>query len=501
MKRSSGILLHITSLPSPYGIGTLGKEARAFADFLKQAGQAYWQMLPVGQTGYGDSPYQPFSTFAGNPYLIDLDTLVEDGLLVAAELEAVDWGGDARRVDYGRIYEHRFSLLKKAFFRAQARDCSEAEAFFHENAAWLNDYALFMAVKEQFSMRAFSTWDDDIRLREPAAMARYQEQLKEQTRFYAFVQYLFFKQWRAFRAYVNGLGIKLIGDLPIYVSPDSADVWANPSCFQLDENGIPTSVAGVPPDYFSSTGQLWGNPLYDWKYHKNTRYQWWIERVAAAAELFDTLRIDHFRGFESYWSVPYGEETAQRGKWEKGPGLDLIHALNEALPHLSIIAEDLGVMTDEVRALLRDAGFPGMKVLQFAFDSGEKNDYLPHNYVENSVCYTGTHDNNTLMGWLDEASESDRAFIKEYLGLNAEEGWHWGVIRGALSSVARLFVAPMQDYLGLGASCRMNRPSTLGGNWEWRLLPGECTAALAVKIRRCTQIYGRLCAEEAGEDH
>ncbi len=500
MKRSSGILLHITSLPSPYGIGTLGKEARAFADFLKKAGQTYWQMLPVGQTGYGDSPYQPFSTFAGNPYLIDLDTLVEDGLLEAAELEAVDWGGDARRVDYGRIYEHRFSLLKKAFSRAQARDFSEAEAFFHENAAWLNDYALFMAVKEQFSMRAFSTWDDDIRLREPAAMARYQQELSEQTRFYAFVQYLFFKQWRAFRAYVNGLGIKLIGDLPIYVSPDSADVWANPACFQLDKNGFPTSVAGVPPDYFSSTGQLWGNPLYDWAYHKNTRYQWWIERVAAAAELFDTLRIDHFRGFESYWSVPYGDETAERGNWEKGPGLDLIHALNEALPNLSIIAEDLGVMTDEVRALLSDAGFPGMKVLQFAFDSGEKNDYLPHNYVENCVCYTGTHDNNTLMGWLDEASESDRAFIKEYLGLNAEEGWHWGVIRGGLSSVARLFVAPMQDYLGLGANCRMNRPSTLGGNWEWRLLPGECTDALAAKIRRHTEIYGRLCERETGEN-
>ncbi len=492
MKRASGILMHISSLPSPYGIGALGKEARAFADFLKRAGQGYWQILPVGQTGYGDSPYQSFSTFAGNPYFIDLDALAEEGLLTEAELNGVNWGSDPRHVDYGTVYEHRFQVLENAFLRAKERDCLEAEAFYESNAPWLYDYALFMALKEHFSMRAWFTWEDDIRLRRPEAMARYGALLGERVRFYSYLQYLFFKQWKAFRAYVNGLNIKLIGDLPIYVSPDSADVWANPACFQLDENGFPSAVAGVPPDYFSSTGQLWGNPLYAWDYHKETGYAWWLDRIFSAAGLFDMLRIDHFRGFESYWSVPYGETTAQIGVWEKGPGRGLIDAIKTRFSALPILAEDLGLMTDEVRALLSASGYPGMKVLQFAFDSGEKNDYLPHNYVKNCVCYTGTHDNTTLRAWLDAASEHDRAFARDYLGLNEREGFLWGVLRGGLSSVADLFMAQMQDYLALGADCRMNEPSTLGGNWTWRMLPSEQSDGLAQKIRAATELYGRL---------
>lgn len=492
MERSSGILLHISSLPSPYGIGTLGKEARSFADFLKAAGQRYWQMLPVGQTGYGDSPYQPFSTFAGNPYFIDLDALKEEGLLTEEELCAASWGDDPQRVDYGRIYELRFEVLRLAFERASKGDFTQAEAFFKENAFWLDDYALFMAVKARFSMRAWYEWDDDIRLRRPEAMARYKALLREETRFYSYLQYLFFKQWRAFRAYVNGLGINLIGDLPIYVSPDSADVWAGPAYFLLDENRFPSAVAGVPPDYFSATGQLWGNPLYAWDYHGQTGYAWWKQRVAAAAELFDALRIDHFRGFESYWSIPYGDATAERGAWEKGPGLHLINALKEAFPRLPIIAEDLGVLTDGVRELLAASGYPGMKVLQFAFGAGDQNDYLPHTYGRNSVCYTGTHDNDTLAGWLETASEHELAHMNAYLGLNDEEGPAWGVLRGGLSSVASLFIAPMQDYLGLCTNCRMNRPSTLGSNWAWRLERGACTGELAQRIRRLTALYGRL---------
>lgn len=491
MKRSCGILLHISSLPSAYGIGTLGKEARAFAGFLKAAGQGYWQVLPVGQTGYGNSPYQSFSTFAGNPYFIDLDELAEEGLLTREELDGEAWSENPRAVDYGRVFERRFSVLRKAFERAKIRGLSEAEAFFEQNKAWLYDYALFMALKAHHNMRAYTDWEDDIRLRMPGAVSRYRALLSDEIRFYAYLQYLFFKQWKAFRAYVNGLGIKLIGDLPIYVSPDSADVWANPACFKLDENTRPTAVAGVPPDYFSATGQLWGNPLYEWAHHEKTGYAWWLERIRAAAELFDALRIDHFRGFESYWSVPYGETTAVRGTWETGPGMAFISAVKARFPNLPVIAEDLGIMTDGVRELLGASGFPGIKVLQFAFDSAEENVHLPHTYPRNCLCCTGTHDNDTLAGWLAAASEFDRAFAAEYLGLNEKEGFLWGILRGGLSSAADLFIAPMQDYLGLGTDCRMNLPATPSGNWEWRLLDGECTDLLAQKLCRAAKLYGR----------
>ena len=484
--------MHISSLPSKYGIGTLGREAYAFADFLKSAGQRYWQMLPVGQTGYGDSPYQSFSIYAGNPYFIDLDMLVEDGLLTHDELSCRDWGGDPRFVDYGAVYASRFSVLHTAFERGRARYASRLSKFIGGNA-WVRDYALFMALKKHFGMAPWQDWpDEDIRLRRPGAMERYTELLHDDIEFYEFLQLLFYTQWDEFKSYVAGLGIKLIGDLPIYVAMDSADAWAQRENFLLDRDGRPEFVSGVPPDYFSSTGQLWGNPLYDWGYMQNTGYDWWLKRIEAASRIFDVIRIDHFRGLESYWRVPYGSVNAVNGEWVKGPGMDFVNAVKGRFPGISIIAEDLGFLTDDVRALLKASGFPGMKVLQFAFDSREPSDYLPHTYSPNCVCYTGTHDNTTAAGWFSEAAPEDVDHAIEYLGLNDWEGYEWGMIRGGMGSTAELFVAQMQDYLGHGSKCRMNIPGTVGGNWCWRLLEGECGAALAQKIAKKTYMYGRL---------
>lgn len=491
MKRSCGILLPVSALPSPYGIGSLGKAAYEFIDFLEEAGQSYWQMLPVGPTSYGDSPYQSFSTYAGNPYFIDLDMLCEDGLLTQEEIEAVDWGEDAGRVDYAKIYEHRFGLLEAATRRGFDRDCEQVEAFSCENP-WLADYAMFMALKRHFGMRAWTQWEDeDIRLRCPEAMERYRRELAPDIRLFTYIQYLFFQQWEKMRAYAKEKGIGIIGDLPIYVAMDSADVWANPECFQLDEKNLPVEVAGVPPDYFSEDGQLWGNPLYDWEAMQQDGYGWWIRRIGGAARLFDVLRIDHFRGLESYWAVPAEEETAKNGRWVKGPGMALVGVLTSWFPQVQFIAEDLGFLTPEVRALLAESGLPGMKVLEFAFDSREPSNYLPHTYDANCVCYAGTHDNTTIAAWEKEAAPEDVAFAREYLGLNEEEGFCKGVLRGGLSSVAQLFVAQMQDYLELGAEARMNAPGILGGNWQWRLREGQLTEALTKEIARAAQIYGR----------
>ncbi len=490
--RKSGILLHITSLPSPHGIGTMGREAFAFAEFLHAARQRYWQMLPLGPTGFGDSPYQSFSSFAGNPYLIDLTLLTEDGLLSPGEADAADWGNDARRVDYNAIFRHRYALLRRAYRRGYARDAAQVDAFMRENAHWLPDYALFMALKAHFSMRAWMEWEDaDIRLRKPEALVRYRELLFDDIQFHAYVQYLFFSQWAALKAYCGALNISLIGDLPIYVALDSADVWARPENYLLDEARRPAYVAGVPPDYFSATGQLWGNPIYDWAHMREDGYAWWMRRIEASAGLFDVLRIDHFRGLESYWRVPYGNETAQNGEWVRGPGPGFVQTLKGNFPNLPIIAEDLGFLTEDVHALLKSAGYPGMRVLQFAFDSREESRYLPHTYEPHCVCYTGTHDNNTAAGWMHDGDPEAVGYADEYLGLNAQEGLHWGIIRGGMSSVAELFIAQMQDYLGLGAQARMNTPSTLGGNWQWRMLPGEADAALSEKIARYTKMYGR----------
>ena len=492
MKRSSGILMPISSLPSPHGIGTLGAEARKFVDFLADAGQSWWQILPVSPTSYGDSPYQSFSAYAGNPYFIDLDLLCEDGLLTPEEVNAVNWGTDPTKVDYSAIYNGRFPLLRLAMTRGWERDADKVKAFSDKNVAWLPDYALFMALKRHFGMLSWTDWpDEDIRLRRPEAVEHYQKELDEDIRLFTYIQYLFFRQWEALRAYAHKKGIGIIGDLPIYVAMDSADVWADPRAFQLDERNVPAEVAGVPPDYFTADGQLWGNPLYDWDAMKADGYSWWVRRIAGASRLYDILRIDHFRGLESYWAVPYGETTAKIGRWVKGPGMDLIGVLTEKFPNIQFIAEDLGYLTPEVRQLLADSGLPGMKILQFAFDSREAANYLPHTYPRHCVCYAGTHDNSTLMGWKNDAAPDDIATAREYLGLNEEEGFHWGILRGGQSSVADLFVAQMQDYLGLGSEARMNTPGILGGNWQWRMLPGQITEDLTKRIARMTSLYGR----------
>ena len=492
MDRSSGILLPISSLPSPYGIGTLGKAAYAFADFLHAAGQKYWQLLPLGPTSYGDSPYQSFSTFAGNPYFIDLDLLAEDGLLDRAELAAINWGTEPRYVDYGKIYESRFTILRKAFHKGFDRDRAAVEAFRKENP-WLANYALYMAVKSHFDMKCWLDWPDEaIRLRKPEAVERYTKELREDVDFYTYLQFLFYRQWTALRDYIHSLNIRIIGDLPIYVAMDSADLWAEPEFFQLGEGHVPTEVSGVPPDYFSADGQLWGNPLYDYDAMKKDGFGWWIRRVEGASRLFDVIRIDHFRGLESYWAVPYGDKTARNGRWRKGPGMDLVGVLTSWFHGLDFIAEDLGFLTPEVHKLLSDSGLPGMKVLEFAFDSRESSNYLPHTYERNCVCYVGTHDNETVMQWRSTAAPADITYARRYLGLNEAEGFHWGMIRGGMGSVADTFVAQMQDYLGLGSEGRMNTPGTSYGNWQWRLLPGEATASLANKIRRYTKMYGRM---------
>lgn len=493
LKRSCGVLLPIYALPSPHGIGTLGKAAYQFADFLHRAGQSYWQVLPMGPTSYGDSPYQSFSTFAGNPYFIDLDLLVGDGLLRRAEVQSVDWGEDPRYVDYGKIYEHRFNILARAKERGWERDKAEVDAFVEENRRWLPDYALFMACKRHFGMRAWTEWEDDaIRLRQsPEILENYGAMLRSDVELFTYIQFLFFRQWHALKEYIHSLNIRIIGDLPIYVAMDSADVWAEPENFLLDEQNVPTEVSGVPPDYFSEDGQLWGNPLYRWDRMREDGFGWWIRRVDGAAKLFDVIRIDHFRGLESYWAVPYGETTARSGHWVKGPGMDLVGVLTNWFPQLRIIAEDLGYTTPAVRQLLQDSGLPGMKVLEFAFDSREPADYLPHAYPENCICYGGTHDNSPLLLWRQEADPADIRLAERYLGLNDKEGFCWGMIRGGMSSNARLFVTQMQDYLELGKGHRTNTPGTQTGNWQWRLLHGETTAQLAKKMHETSWLYGR----------
>ena len=482
----------ISSLPSPYGIGTMGKAAYEFVDFLAQAKQAWWQILPVGPTSYGDSPYQSFSAYAGNPYLVDLDMLRVDGLLTAEEISAPDWGDDPACVDYAKIYENRIPLLRRAKERGWERDAEKVAAFVEKNRGWLPDYALFMALKRHFGMVAWTEWpDEDIRLRKAASVARYTADLAEDIELFTYIQYLFFAQWEALRSYAHEQGIGIIGDLPIYVAMDSADVWADPNSFQLDEKNVPKEVSGVPPDYFSEDGQLWGNPLYDWDAMKQDGFGWWIRRIEGASHLYDILRIDHFRGLESYWAVPYGETTAKIGRWVKGPGMDLVGVLTGWFPNIQFIAEDLGYLTPEVRQLLEDSGLPGMKVLEFAFDSREPSNYLPHTYTNHCVCYAGTHDNAPLMIWKEEAAKEDIAMAVQYLGLNDGEGFHWGVLRGGMSSVADLFVAQMQDYLGLGKGSRMNVPGILGGNWQWRMLPGQITPELTERIADMTRMYGR----------
>lgn len=489
--RSSGILMHISSLPSPYGIGTLGKAAYDFADFLHRAGQRYWQILPIGPTSYGDSPYQSFSTCAGNPYFIDLDLLEQDGLLTREEIDAVDWGTDAGRVDYGFQYSVRFDLLYNAYLRGRDRDADALREFRDANP-WVEEYALYMALKRSNSMQSWEHWPEEIRLRRPGAADTYATVLAEDTNFFIYLQFLFFRQWNRLRDYVHGLGIRIIGDLPIYVPYDSCDVWANPQLFQLDEGGLPTGVAGVPPDYFSEDGQLWGNPLYNWDAMRADGYRWWMQRIAAAGRLFDVIRIDHFRGLESYWSVPYGDVNARRGHWVKGPGQDFIDAVRRSFPELHLIAEDLGFLTPEVIELQRNSGYPGMKVLEFAFDPREPSNYLPHRYTTNCICYSGTHDNETLVQWLDGASPETVQYVQEYLGLRDHSECVKGILRAGMASVADVFIAQLQDYLELGAEARMNEPGTLSTkNWSWRVDASLLTDELADRIARMVKLYER----------
>ncbi len=491
--RSSGILMPIFSLPSPYGVGTLGKEAYAFVDFLQKAGQRYWQILPLNPTNYGDSPYQSFSAAAGNPYFIDLEKLVQEGLLTKADLAGVDFGDDPGLVDYGKLYENRLPVLRKAYARFTGG--AAFDRFCKEEAGWLTDYALFMAIKDAHNGVSWREWAEPLRRRESEALRKAQEQYATDSRFYQFLQYLFYTQWHALKAYANDKGIEIIGDMPIYVADDSADVWAHTDQFDLDADLIPRVVAGCPPDAFSADGQLWGMPVYDWKAMAagDTPYAWWRQRLRQALTVYDMVRIDHFRGFESFYCIPYGAKDAKKGTWRKGPGMKLFRVLQEDLgEHMPIIAEDLGFLTPAVRKLLQQSGFPGMKVLQFAFDSREESDYLPHNYGKNCVVYTGTHDNDTVMGWVATADPADVRLARQYLHVDENEGFNWAMIRAAMASVADIAIFMMQDFMGLGSTGRINTPSTVGGNnWRWRIADGCINDWLAGIIRENTVLYGR----------
>ena len=491
--RRNGMLLPIASLPSPYGIGGFSKEAYEFIDLLEETGQKLWQILPLGPTSYGDSPYQSFSTFAGNPYFIDLDTLAEKGWLTKEACEASDYGDNESYIDYGRIYNSRFVLLKQAFLNSDILSDEKFTEFCKANQHWLPDYALYMALKNQNDGKSWIEWEEEIRLRKPEAVEYYKKELEEECNFYEFLQYEFHEQWTKVKEYAHKKGIQIVGDVPIYVAFDSADTWANPELFQLDEKNLPLGVAGCPPDAFSATGQLWGNPLYNWAYHKKTGYDWWLKRIAYCFDLYDIVRIDHFRGFDEYYSIPYGDETAVNGHWEKGPGMDLFNTVKEKLGELDIIAEDLGFLTESVFQLLKDSGYPGMKVLQFAFDPSEDSDYLTYKYQRNCVVYTGTHDNDTTAGWFEKLSDGDKEVALRYMNsfYTPKEEQHWDLIALAMRSTADTCIIPVQDFLGLGSEARINMPSTLGDNWKWRMTKGAFSVVLKEKIRRLTKLYGR----------
>ena len=511
--RESGILMPVSSLPGPYGIGCFGAEALKFVDFLAAAGQHIWQLLPLSPTGYGDSPYQSCSAFAGNPYFIDLDALKADGLLTAAQLKAEPWGTDPLSVDYGTLYTSRYKVLRAAYAAWREKyagrfGCAhyypdDYYAFTLTNESWLNDYALYMALKTANGMKSWAEWPREYRLRDAGALAEFAAGQEEEIGFWKFLQYEFAVQWKKVKDYANEKGIKILGDIPIYVSADSVDAWVGGELFELDAQGGFARVAGCPPDYFSADGQLWGNPLYNWPYHKQTGYAWWVRRVRHALGIYDLLRIDHFRGFDTYWAIPAGSSTARTGKWENGPGMDLFRALEAALGRLPIIAEDLGDLVPSVRKLLADSTFPGMKVLQFAFGGGD-NEYLPHNHVKNSVVYPGTHDNTTLTDWwVNAATAKEKANAAAYLHLTPckptakevaavrTDAARIALLRAALGSVADRAIIPMADWLGLGAEAHLNTPGKLGGNWAWRAAEGFDTALLAGRIEAECAVYCR----------
>ncbi|HBU13181.1 MAG TPA: 4-alpha-glucanotransferase [Clostridiales bacterium] len=484
--------MHITSLPSPYGIGTMGKAAYEFIDFLKESGQKYWQILPLNPTGFGDSPYQCFSTFAGNPYLIDLDMLCEQGLLNRKEYDSLDWGDDPSTVDYGKVYLHKFDMLRLAVKRALGMESTEFQRFCGENEWWLHDYAQFMAIKGRAGMRSWMEWEDKgLKLHRVQHVEEFAKQHEEDILFWKYVQFIFFDQWGRLRKYANEQGIRIIGDIPIYVAADSADVWAHRKNYLMDSDHFFSCFAGVPPDYFCLEGQLWGNPVYNWEQMASDRYSWWIKRLKHMESIYDMIRIDHFRGFESYYAVDRNETTARNGRWHKGPHMDFWNEVKKQLESFPIIAEDLGFLTQEVHDMRAQVGYPGMKVLQFAFEPGVESDYLPHKYEKNCVVYTGTHDNTTIVGWFAEAEEEQVRFAAEYGALTKEEGYDWGMLRMMHASVANLAIAQMQDYLALDGGARMNTPATFGTNWRWRARAGYARPELTEKIKRMVKTYGR----------
>lgn len=498
--RTSGVLLPIFSLPSKYGIGCMSKEAYEFVDFLKESGQKNWQILPLGQTSYGDSPYQSFSTFGCNPYFIDLEEFIKDGYLTREECDSCDFGDNLEYIDYAKIYNERYKLLKIAYNNWEEN--SQFEEYKEENKSWLLDYALFMAIKDKKDGISWQKWEDPLRFREKETLNKYKEERKNEMDFYMFLQFQFEVQWKKLKSYANERGIKIIGDVPIYVAEDSADAWSNPKLFQFDEENFPTAVAGCPPDAFAITGQLWGNPLYDWDEHKKTNFAWWKTRIAHCGKLYDVVRIDHFRGFDEYYSIPYGDPTAEFGKWRKGPGMELFSALEEVTDNLEIIAEDLGFMTDTVAKLVKDSGFPNMKVIQFGLNPNEDSEYLPKNYDENCVVYTGTHDNETSLGWLEtqpievkeflfEESELEIEDIEDIEPLELDAIATKEMVKIAMLSLANTCVIPLQDYLLLDNSARINTPSTLGDNWKWRVTKEIFTKELSKEILTLTEISER----------
>lgn len=497
IERSSGVILHPSSLPGGYGIGELGQAAFGWLDFLAAAGQRLWQVMPLGPTGYGDSPYQCFSAFAGNPYLISLEGLVNEGLLDAGFLEAPP-SFPAERVDYGAVIPYKLDCLSRSFehFKALASDEQRRSfaAFCKAQDYWLADYALFMALKETHEGRSWNEWAEDIRLRRPQALANWRKKLASQLERQQYWQWLFYEQWLAVKRYANDRGIQIIGDIPIFIAFDSADAWANPDLFYLDAHGEPTVVAGVPPDYFSDTGQRWGNPLYRWPKMKENGYAWWVKRFASTLEFVDIIRVDHFRGFEAYWEIPASESTAVNGRWVKGPGQDFFDAVKKALGNLPILAEDLGVITPAVEKLRDDNELPGMKVLQFAFAADAADPYLPHNYPPTCVVYTGTHDNDTTLGWYQKVPESERDHVRRYLACSDDEAV-WALVRAAFASVANLAVVPLQDVLQLGSEARMNTPGVAAGNWTWRYTPEMLEPWLAPALKDMAQLYGRTPSE------
>lgn len=495
--RRSGILLHISSLPSKYGIGTFGEDAYEFVDFLKASGQCLWQILPIGPTSYGDSPYQSPSTYAGNPYFIDFDLLAEDGLLLEDEYSCYYWGNSDTDIDYATIYNNRYKVLYLAYERGWERDKRQVNKFIKENDYWLDDYSLFMAVKERFNMKSFIEWDEDIRLRKPQAVAAYKKNLFDRINFHIYIQYLFYEQWTNLKEYANDNNIKIIGDIPIYVAEDSSDAWANPEIFMLDEKRIPIKVSGCPPDAFSDDGQLWGNPLYDWEALKKENFKWWINRIKGAAKLYDIVRVDHFRAFASFYAINYGAKNARVGEWKKAYGSELFKLVKEQLANVDIIAEDLGFLTEDVYELMEEVGFPGMKILLFAFGADGDSEFIPYKINENSIAYIGTHDNDTFIGWWENADIKEKKLATRYMNLTEEEGLNWGIIRTLYGTKAKSTIIQLQDILGLDNSSRMNLPSTIGTNWRWRVKKEYFTKALADKLYILTKTFGRL-GEQVG---